>query len=291
MRAPLRLLAVALALAVGLVVAVPPARAVMDKPTWMKDDYWDYSFTGTFATGSLLNIQGPGTLRVSVLGTEDVTVGGSTYSTYHTRLTVTASGAVIFNSGERWYRTSDLALVKAAINLTLDTILFGRVTVVTTSTYAPPLALTWPLGAAATWTSTGNLTTVSQIIGGGPLPPITLNLDTQFTVLSDTQVTVAAGAFDTTPVREEGNLGGQRDRYWAPGAGNSAREEERDGGGSTTYAAELREYRYQAPGYFLGVPIIAWLLVILLVVIIAVALFMRNRQRRGVVLPPGPPPR
>lgn len=291
MRLPHRLSAMALALAFGLLAAAPSARAEMGKPEWMKDDYWDYAFTGSFATEFLFDIQGPGTFRLTVLGPDTVDVGNATYTAYRARLNVNASGAIIFNSGERWFRTSDLALVKSVINVTVDTIFFGRITVLTTATYDPPLGMSWPLDATATWSAEGNLTTISQIIGNSPFPPIVDALNVQFTALSSSRITVAAGTFDTTPVREEDGSGGRKDRHWAPNAGNYARQEDHDSSDVQTYSAELRSYRYQAPGYFLGLPLVVWFLLILLIAIVVVVVVLRRRSRPRASMPVQYPPR
>lgn len=254
----------------------PPVRADMGRPEWHTGDFWAYSFSGIFFTGTIWTLGGPGTFRMDVVGTDSIAVGDVNYPSHRVRLTANASGSTVFNGGEQWYRTSDLALVKSVVNVTAD-ILVGRVTILATVTYDPPLGIRWPLTANANWSANTTWRLVNQIQGGGQIP-ISLPLTAQYEVQAAATVTVAAGPFETTPVRED--TGGHSTTYWAPGAGNYARRQEFAPGGAETYSAELTDYRYQGPG-FLGLPLLYWLFIIAVLVVIIVALALRSRRRRA----------
>ena len=96
----------------ALVTVAAPARADAGKPSWGTGDYWVYSVSGV---NYLLS--GTGSVRMDVIGIDTQSVGGVNYEAHHVRLQVNVSGGT-FNSGEAWYRTSDLALVKETFNVT-----------------------------------------------------------------------------------------------------------------------------------------------------------------------------
>lgn len=278
MRLPARPVAALLVLVIGLVATAVPARADMGRPEWHVGDFWSYSFTGTFSTATIFTLAGPGTFRMDVVGTDTVTVGGGTYPSHRVRLTANASGATVLNGGEHWYRVSDLGLVKSVFNVTASIPPFGEVTVIATLTYEPPLGMRWPLTASANWSANTTLRFVNQILGGPQLPALPIQITVQTAVQASATVTVAAGSFETTPVRED--TGGHSSTYWAPGAGNYARRQEFDSGGTETYSAELREYRYQGPG-FLGLPYLYWFFIIVALIVIIAAVASRSRRRKG----------
>ncbi len=181
MRPSVRMCALALALAIAVVAAVPPARAEMDKPSWTAGDYWIYSSTDVG-----FGLSGPGTVRYDVLGPDTVNVGGTDYASYRLRVTPNSnSSTVTFNAGDVWYRTSDLALVKGTWNVTADVPFFGRVVILVTVTFTPPLGLRWPFAFDRTWTATSTIATVTKV---GGLPPGTNTLS-----LTDTFVVLAGG--------------------------------------------------------------------------------------------------
>jgi len=278
--------ALALALAIAVVAAVPPARAEMDKPSWTAGDYWIYSSTDVG-----FGLSGPGTVRYDVLGPDTVNVGGTDYASYRLRVTPNSnSSTVTFNAGDVWYRTSDLALVKGTWNVTADVPFFGRVVILVTVTFTPPLGLRWPFAFDRTWTATSTIATVTKV-GGLPPGTNTLSLTDTFVVLAAATVTVPAGTFDTTPVRaNQSGGGGSTIGYWSPQAGNTAREQSYDNSGNPSKSQELTQYRYAGSG-FLGLPIIAWLLIFLVVFLAVIGfVFLRRQRRRGVYVPPTAPP-
>ena len=286
MRPSVRMCALALALAIAAVAAVPPARADMDKPSWNPGDYWVYSATDVgFGFGG-----SPGTVRYDVLGPDTVNVGGTDYPAYRLKVTANAtSSTVTFNAADVWYRTSDLALVQQSWNVTADVPFFGRVIVSVIVTFDPPLGLAWPFTSGKTWSSTTTITTVTTY-GGFTPPPITGTLDDDYVVQAATTVTVPAGTFDTTPVRATETGGDYTIGYWSPQAGNAARQQSFDDTDAQLSSQELTSYRYAGSG-FLGLPLVVWLLIILVVFLIVLGVvFLRRQRRRGVMLPPTSPP-
>jgi len=282
MRYALRFLALVLALAIGLVAVTPPARADMGKPTWSPGDYWLYNVMGIN-----FGISGGGTLRMDVLASDTVNVGGTDYPSYRVRLAVNVSGGPTFNAGEAWYRVSDLALVRQTINITLDIPFFGPIDFLTTITYAPPMGFQWPLTAGATWDSSSSVATATQI-GGLPPGTNTASVSTNFVVQDAATVSVPAGAFETTPVRA--TVSGSVVSYWAPAAGNHARQQTFDSSDAEVASLELREYRYSGGG-FLGLPLVVWFLIVVALIFIAAAFVMRTRRQPQTYsyVPPQPP--
>jgi len=266
----------ALAIALALVTAtVAPAAADAGRPAWSTGDFWAYAYTGSvFPT-----ITGPGTYRLEVVGIDTVSLGGTSYESYRVRLSLNGSNVVQFHGGDNWYRTSDLSLVKTTFNVTA-TILFVQATFVVTVTYDPPLAIQWPLVTAGTWTTSSTRDIVAGIPLGSTL------LDATFVVEAPSTVTVPAGSFETTPLRDR--TGERSTTYWAPGAGNYARRQTFNANDQETSSAELTSFRYQGGG-FLGLPILAWVLIIALVVAVVLAVAV-GRRRRATMPPRGQPP-
>src|SRR6266581_3622858 len=164
MRPSVRMCALALALAIAVVAAVPPARAEMDKPSWTAGDYWIYSSTDVG-----FGLSGPGTVRYDVLGPDTVNVGGTDYASYRLRVTPNSnSSTVTFNAGDVWYRTSDLALVKGTWNVTADVPFFGRVVILATVTFTPPLGLRRPSPGHEHVVAHGHVRRAGRGDGDGP---------------------------------------------------------------------------------------------------------------------------
>ncbi|HEV8595403.1 MAG TPA: hypothetical protein VGR51_07740 [Thermoplasmata archaeon] len=279
MRLPLRTLALLSVIALAFLAVAPPARADMGKPEWSAGDYWVYAVSGQNfgATGS-------GTFRMDVIGLDTTNVATIDYQTYRVRLQLNVSGAT-FNGGDAWFRVSDLALVKQTYNVTFP-FFGGSVTIITTVSFNPPLALVWPFATGGNWSATSSVTTVIQVLPFGPGSNVnTLSVD--FLVSAPATVAVPAGSFDTTPVRMD--IGGYVQTYWAPQAGNYARQEEYNSGSGQVASRELTAYRYAGPG-FLGIPLLVWLLILLLIVIVVVAVMLKKRNQPMPPPPQYPPP-
>jgi len=281
MRLPLRTSALVIAIALGLVAAMPPARADMGKPEWSAGDYWVYSVSGVN-----LGASGSGTLRMDVIGRDTANVAGVDYESHRVRLQLNVSG-VTFNGGDAWYRVSDLALVKESYNVTVNIPFFGQVTIITTITFNPPLQIRWPATTDSTWSASSSVTVVTQVLPFGPGSNTDI-VATTYTVLAPSTVTVPAGTFETTPLRGSVTGGGYAMAYWSPQAGNSARQQEFDDNNAQVSSQELTAYKYQG-GNFLGLPLLVWLLLLLLIVILVIAVAMKRRRQPMAPMPPAPP--
>ena len=278
MRASLRVVALAVAIAVSLAGVMPPARADAGKPEWSAGDYWVYDVSG-------LNylLSGTGTLRMDVVGIDTANVAGVNYPSYRVRLQLNASVGT-FNGGEAWYRVSDLALVKETFNVTV--VIIFPITVITTISYDPPLAMQWPITNGKTWSASATVITVTQVLPFGP-GTNTGSVDTTFTVQAAATVIVPAGSFETTPVRAQAN--GYGVFYWSPQAGNYARRQEFGNNDAQISSRELTAYRYQGGG-FLGLPLVVWFLIVVVLIFIAAAFVLRSRRKPQMAMPMYMPP-
>ena len=282
----MRALSLIVAIALLTISAAPGARADMDRPTWSTGDFWEYVFSGLPFGGA----GGPfsnGTLRIDVLGSDSVTVGGITYPSYHTRmkfnLTMSGGGITITVTmdGESWFRTSDLGLAKQVLVMPA---FFGSGSTTITATYAPPQERQWPLKAGATWTATSLVTTVTT--GGFGIPPTNATQSTSHSVQGEVQTTVLAGTFTTFPVRGNITGGGYGIEFWAGSVGNAARIQAFDQNDQQLTSADLRSFQYQAGSSF-GFLLLLLLLLMVIVAIVAAVALMR-RKKGGVIVPPGP---
>jgi len=191
--------AFALLLVAAFAIVPGTARANMDKPTWAAGDFWVYSFVSG-SGGLAIN----GTLRLDVTGTESVTLNQTDYPCYH----VAADLKIPFGGGlsyevkpDIWFSTANLAIVK--IRAVVPPILILNMTTETTVVIAgsPPQTIHWPLTAGATWTDSTVVWTSSTNATATTWAHATLA--TTFEVKSDATITVPAGTFTTTPIKEK----------------------------------------------------------------------------------------
>ncbi|MBI4416236.1 MAG: hypothetical protein HY557_04560 [Euryarchaeota archaeon] len=259
----------------------PAVRADMGKPSWSIGDYWEYTTTLAAPGGP---VQGTGKFRLDVVGTDSVTVGAATYSTFRGRLAINVtSGSVTYNlPGEAWFRESDLAVVK--IQITVEA--FGQ-SATSTITFDPPQGIQWPLSAGSTWSATSSVTV--SVTGG---QPVTAPSSSEFRVESNTQVTVPAGTFDTTPLRasDASGEGGYTVSHFSPAAGNAVRAQTFDNQDQEQGTIELAKYNYRAASYILGLPIWLWLVLLLVVVVAIIAVAIWRRKPAQPMMPPSSPP-
>lgn len=282
-------------LAAFLVVA-PPTQAAASRPVWSPGNYWEYEISGAVSPSGE-----PGTMRLEVVGQDSVTVGSATYPTYRTNLTfnVTIVGSPYEIHGNAWFRTSDLAPVK--LNFSFTIVILGPITTSITITYNPPLTVEWPLMEGKEWTVTSTVTFIVAVADRPPETNSTL-LSATFEVDPDETVTVPAGTFTTTPVRQREVGGNTSESHWADEAGNSVEEKSYDSGGNETSSMELTSYSYTPPSgtgaeTLFGLPWYLWLLFVLIAAAaVAAFLFLRRRPPAGMPMPPGmmppqaPPP-
>src|SRR2546422_9701604 len=291
MHASARVMVATFALLLVAAFAIVPgtARANMNKPTWAAGDFWAYSFVSGSA-GLTLN----GTLRLDVTGTESVTLNQTDYPSYH----VAADLKIPLGAGlsyevtpDIWFSTATLAIVKIRavvapiLNLTTQT------TVVIAG--SPPQTIHWPLTAAVSWTDTTVVWTSSTNATRTTWSHTTLS--TRFEVQSDATITVPAGTFTTTPIKETNtaNLTYSMN-YWSAQVGNWVRVGDYDGTGRNTDNFNLTSSNYQGGNFFtsivFGLPVWIWL-VLLIVILVAVVGFFAVPPRRPPTpaMPPSPP--
>ena len=256
-----------------------PASAAMERPTWSRGDFWVYAFSSG-ATGTTTN----GTLRMDVTGTESVTVNGTSYSAYHVDavLTIPFGGSLVFTvPADIWFSTDTLAIVKltAVVNLTLGTVSIDSTISVSGN---PPQTIQWPLTAGASWSSSTVVWTSMTNASGTTY--LSSSLTTNFDVQADTTITVPAGTFTTTPLKEaDASSGSYTVNYWSAQAGNWARVGEYDSGGQGQGGFNLTSYNYQGGSFFtavvFGLPVWIWLALLIVIFTAIVGFFMVRRRR------------
>ncbi len=286
---------VVLALAVALMVvsAVPPATAATSLPTWSSGDYWVYTMTGTGGGAAIPNLGSGGTVRYDVVGTDTTTLS---FPTYHTRVNftmqVSTSPTQTMNlslNGDEWFRQSDLAPAKLSLGATI----YGF-TVSVTAAYSPPPDIHWPLTAGDTWSVTS---TVSLVMNFLTISNSTTETEVvNQTVLADTSITVAAGTFTTTPLKQTIGMSSEYSvAYWSSTAGNWVSQRSYDSSGGQTGSMDLKSYNYQGGSFLnmviLGLPLLIWLILVAVIVIAVVAVVLLRRRRPAMpqAMPPIPP--
>ena len=260
-----------------------PARAATNRPTWSTGDFWVYSYSA-----AALNQTASGSLRLDVVGTESVTLNGTSYSAYKVQGTVSYEFGSLTTTfkGDLWY-TTDLAIAEISFVITLS----GSLAI--TIWGNPPQHINWPLTSGDSWASSTDVT-LKEIAPNGTATSTYTKLSTTFSVLADTSVTVPVGTFTATPVKE--TMAGSTSytiNYWSPQAGNSVRNEAYNGGGSSPSGGyNLTDYKYQNGSFFtmvlIGLPLWIWLvLIVFIAAVVGVAVAMRRRRRRPAAPPPG----
>lgn len=292
MRSRVRVLApvVGLLLIAAFAFTAAPARAAMSRPAWAAGDFWVYDFSS-----GLSNVSTNGTLRMDVTGTESVSVNGSSYSTYHVAATLTFKfGSFTFTQpADIWYSQDTLAIVRIAATIDLSIgslILKSRVSIAGN----PPQTIQWPLTAGVRWDSSTTVWTATTN-STGVTRYMSALLSTHFEVQSDATITVPAGIFTTSPLKQ--TTSGSTSfvvNYWSPQAGNSVRTESHNSTGQSAGGYNLTSYRYQGGSFFttvfVGLPVWIWLIVILLVLAAVVSIVVVRRRRPRMGAPPAQPP-
>lgn len=289
-------LSLAIVLAFGLVVlaATPAASASTAMPSWSAGDYWTYAlnagtlFGGTFA--------GSATMRYDVVGPDSLSVGGSSVPVWKTKLNVSVSissgfiSAQLYLNGNAYFRQSDLGQVQQGFSAS-----YGGTTVSFTTSYNPPQAIQWPLTAGAQWTTTTNVTFASSTGS-----PTTVQETIQSSVQADQSLTVPAGTFTVTPVKQTmGALAAEYTVYfWSATVGNYVSMRNYYSSNDTEISSvDLQSYSFGAGGLglssiVLGLPLYAWIAIIVIVVVViaAVALLRRKKPAPPMMPPPGAMP-
>ena len=217
----------------------------MAQPTWTVGDYWDYLATWE-------GFPQPGSMRLTVTGTETVNVGGTAYDSYR----VETEGQFLFSPpttgwetvvAVAWYRASDLSLVKQYVNLT-DLIVVPIIwsqTIYITLAVDPPERLVWPLTAGAMWTAAGWVNASWFVVPGpGMTTRRNATVNMSFSVEPERAVTVPSGTYTATPL--SGTAGGYANvTYWSPAVGNGVLIQQFAPGGVEIQRLELIGYQYR----------------------------------------------
>jgi len=280
-------LAFTILLVAAFAIVPGTARANMDKPAWASGDFWVYALpsSGIGVTNA--------TLRIAVTGTQSIVVNQTSYSTYHTDATVTVKfiGTTTFPA-EIWFSTDTLAIVKikATVDISLPNITASGTFEVSGN---PPQTIQWPLTAGATWQSNTTVWTVTTNSSGSTY--LSSALTTSFEVQSDASITVPAGTFTTTPLKEtETASGSYTINYWSATVGNWVRIGQYDSQGRDQGSFNLTSFNYQAGSFFttifFGLPVWIWLILLVVILVAIVGLFAVRRRRPPTrAMPPSPP--
>lgn len=269
-----------------LLAVAAPARASTALPKWSVGDYWSYDVTSNTLLGSA-----SGKWRMDVIGTDSLTIGGTTFNAYHLKdnvsMTTTFGSATVTITvkGDSWYRTSDLAPAQLKVIFS-----FGSSTSTTTITNIPPPVYEWPLTAGATWSQSYEIKT---FLDYGSITSTTFaNVTKSVTVQAETSVAVPAGTFAVNRVTESGG-GNTTTSSWSEKAGNSVARESTGPAGQPAESMKLSSYQYGSGtvgGLFLGLdPLTLSLIIVVAAGIIAVAAVgMRRKSRRKQQAAPPP---
>lgn len=283
-------MAIVLAFGLVAVAAAPSVSASTAMPTWSAGDYWVYTLNaGTLIPG----FNGAATLRYDVVGPDSLNIGGSSVSVWKTKLNVSvafSSGSIsvtLYFNGNAWFRQSDLAPAEQTFTTS-----YGGSTISLTVSYDPPQAIQWPLAAPAQWNTTTNVT--SSVSGG---TPSTIQETFENTVQTDTSLTVPAGTFTVTPVKQETGGGLSLEYtiyYWSATAGNYVSQRNYYSSNDTPAGSiDLKSYSYGAGvgASFLGLPILAWIIIVAVIVVaVAAVVLLRRKKPMPPMMPPGTPP-
>jgi len=274
--------AIGLLLLAGLLALAGLARANMDRPRWASGDSW------TYETGSATS--GTSTLSIGVTGTESVLVNGTSYSCYRTltKLTTTSGSFSITYSADVWFSVDTLVLVKVQASINIS----GIITF--TISGNPPQTIEWPLVTGQTWGPSSTVITAETAYPNGTKTYSYQTVSTNFEVLTDTSVTVPAGTFTTTPLKETSTANGTYTiNYWSAQVGNWAKIGEYDGTGRNQGNFNLTSYNYQGGSFFtsvvFGLQMWIWL-VLLAVILVAIVGFFAIRRRKPPMTPAPMPP-
>lgn len=255
-----------------------PARAEgPDVPVWTSGDFWEYEGT-VQSEGTWVDL----TMRMEVIGDEQVSIRGTTYDCYRLDSTVgmTAQGISFTITSKSWSRKSDLATVRAESTVLGET---------TTISYSPPMRTEWPLEVGLQWN--GSSTTITNPPSGGETEE-TLNYSAE--VESKTSITVPAGTFEAYEIRVTMTGTGDSHAYYAPQVGNEIRIRSSEAFGSI-HPIDLVDYRFQSASEddtdaFAGLVDNLWILILIIIVVVVVVAVLAMRKRRRPALPVEMPP-
>jgi hypothetical protein len=273
--------------AFALLAIAAPARASTALPKWSAGDYWSYDVTVNTPPFGSAN----GKWRMDVVGTDSLTIEGTTFDAYHVKDNVSMTATygsttvTITEKGDSWYRTSDLAPSRQTVVFN-----FGGAASTTTTTNIPPPSYQWPLTAGATWSQSYEIKTFLDY--GGVTITTFANLTKSVTVEADTSITVAAGTFTVNRVTESGG-GNVTTSSWSEKAGNSVARESTGPSGQPIETMNLNSYQHgtgTVGGLFLGLDSVTLSLIIVvaagIIAVAAVGMRRRSKRRQRAAPPP-----
>jgi hypothetical protein len=261
-----------LILLVGCIPAATVQGAlVANKPTFSAGDYWEYQ---DFVTGN--------TVKMSI-GTGTVSFGGQTCIEFNGQITLNGDTT----NTSAYYRASDLA----EVGWYMKTLSSGMTLKSTTLDDPPVTQYHYPMKVGDKWKFQTVLRSTSEMSSGSYYSKTYNNqtIDTNYTVESEEQVTVAAGTFDTFKITAY-NTGTSNTEYewYAPKAGHSVKL----AASFTSTILELKSYQFKnvpsgggttttSSGTMVYVIIIVIVIVVILVVVMVVI------KKKAALVPPG----
>lgn len=263
---------------ISLALVSVPACGQAEAPVWTTGDFWEYGATVRHG-GIWVDF----TMKVEVIGDDQISVGGTTYDCYSmvTTLEMSAQGSTVTVATKHWARKSDLADVRME-----GTIEGGEIAM----TYSPPLAVVWPLDVGHTWSGSSTVTTESSIGG-----ETTETWEYSAEVKSLTSITVPAGTFETYEFHTTIVGIAYAELNFAPDVGHHARIRNAQVLGFDE-PIELVDYRFQAGPEITdawGVEVLWFAFIfaaIIIVVIVILCLYIQWKSIRSIEMPfPRPP--
>ena len=308
MRAFAFLLAAFLLLVAG--VARAPLPDAMAAPSWSPGDTWAYRFNSTFEGSVFLN----GTLQAAVQRLDNVTVRGIGVDVFVVGTDGTGTLEGVFPTpfgdlpaagfwnltGEQLFATDSRTVVRNLITISaaghvgiLD-LPFSLLWINSTSSRVVRDDWVYPVPVGFSGSATLNASMAEDVfLQFGTNPPLNTStlveaeLTFGLSLLTRSDATVPAGAFETYVVEEAWPDGGRERFDYAPAAGNNARTRTYNSTGGEITRTELVSYRYKAgeapPSV---IPILAGLIVIGVAVPLAAWWFIRRRRREREYTPP-----
>ncbi len=248
----------------------PRASAVQAGPSWSPGDYWLYEAEeGGTTVGMKQTVKEP----------TIVTVGNTTFNTWHVLMETSAFGggiSISFTTDMYWV-VGDLATVK--LNGSFPFV--GDLT----TTYDPPKSLAvFPLAVGNSWSKTTTETTISAF--GTSVDTTTYT----GRVTAEVNVTVPAGTFRAAVIRTPASGNPYTLSYYSQAAGNMVLLEEYDFVGNYESNQSLTEYVYRgsAGGALDPMVLVGGMLAIIVLVAVVALVFLR-RGRPPVAAPPYAP--
>ena len=252
----------------ALTASVPRSAGALDRPRYAAGDFWTYASNLTMDPG--FRFVGNTTIEADVvrmISVQNESVealrlrisGGGTFEASFEPFG-SASGAWTVIGSEDW-ESGTWKSVRSHVRLTASGALRGGPTplsfalTVENETTRRVLRDTWPwpidvLSAGdmtAHWVAAQNVTL--EVLGSPSqqnASAVEGDFTTRYAAERTERVTVRAGTFEATLIREEGPEGGHRLRWFSARVGNEVRQEEYNATGTRVAVSDLTAFRYAA---------------------------------------------